>query len=294
MERTDSLTDTSGNPADAEPVEEFFTSEDIVVQQLELTGRAAIPPVEIDGKTNGRANGTGGATVKIDARANGRADGKAATNGKSSYTAADIQILEGIQAIRHRPGMYIGSTSTSGLCHLIYEAVDNAVDEANAGYGKKIWVSIDKQGWVTVRDEARGMPFDPMPYQKKHLPAATLIMTVPHSGGKFEEGVYKTAGGLHGVGATVINALSEQLQLTIWRDGKQFQQHFRQGRAGQFTITSLEGRQARKHGTEMRWPYDRSIFDDDAHYAAELIESRLQAAAYLNRGLTIDFSYWDE
>src|SRR5205085_9891076 len=163
----------------------------------------------------------------------GRTDGRA---GKASYTGADIQILEGIQAIRHRPGMYIGSTSTSGLCHLIYEAVDNAVDEANAGYGKRIWVSIDKRGWVSVRDEARGIPFDLKLYQKKRWPAATLIMTVPHSGGKFEEGVYKTAGGLHGVGATVINALSEQMQLTIWRDGKQFQQPCRQATRGPFRV----------------------------------------------------------
>jgi DNA gyrase subunit B len=186
--------------------------------------------------------------------------------------------------------MYIGSTSTSGLCHLIYEAVDNAVDEANAGHGKKIWVSIDKKGWVTVRDEARGMPFDLKEYRGKQVPAATLIMTVPHSGGKFEEGVYKTAGGLHGVGATVINALSEELQLTIWRDGRQFQQTFRKGNAGRSAIEDGAGK---KHGTEMRWLYDSTIFDTDAHYAPELIESRLQAAAYLNRGLTIEFSYFD-
>ena len=95
---------------------------------------------------------------------------------------------------------------SSGLCHLIYEAVDNAVDEANAGYGKRIWVRLERDGWVTVRDEARGIPIDPKEYQGKRMPAATIILTVPHSGGKFDEGSYKTAGGLHGVGATVINA----------------------------------------------------------------------------------------
>src|SRR5215468_3518344 len=109
---------------------------------------------------------------------------------KNGYSAADIQVLEGIAAIRHRPGMYVGSTSTSGLLHLIWEALDNAVDEAVAGYGKQIWVHIDRTGWVTVRDEARGMPFDPMLYQGDYLPAATVIFTVPHSGGKFTEGVY--------------------------------------------------------------------------------------------------------
>src|SRR5256885_3867879 len=133
---------------------------------------------------------------------------------QASYSAADIQVLEGIAAIRHRPGMYIGSTSASGLLHLIWEALDNAVDEAVAGYGKNIWVSVDREGWVTVRDEARGMPFDPMLYQGEYLPAATVILTVPHSGGKFSEGVYKTAGGLHGVGATVINALSRSEEHT--------------------------------------------------------------------------------
>src|SRR6266436_2018312 len=127
---------------------------------------------------------------------------------QSNYSAADIQVLEGIAAIRHRPGMYIGSTSTSGLLHLIWEALDNAVDEAVAGFGKHIWVSIDQEGWVTVRDEGRGMPFGKMRYKEKYLPAATVILTVPHSGAKFEEGAYKTAGGLHGVGSTVINALS--------------------------------------------------------------------------------------
>ena len=118
----------------------------------------------------------------------------------ANYSAADIQVLEGIAAIRHRPGMYIGSTSTSGLVHLIWEALDNAVDEAVAGFGKHIWVSIDQDGWVTVRDEGRGRPFDLMLYQGDYIPAATVILTVPHSGGKFSDGAYKTAGGLHGVG----------------------------------------------------------------------------------------------
>jgi DNA gyrase subunit B len=247
---------------------------------LAIDGAPAAP-----GQVNGRAGG----------KTNGKANGSSGSNGKSadSYTAADIQILEGIQAIRHRPGMYIGSTSTSGLCHLIYEAVDNAVDEANAGHGARIWVSIDKAGWVTVRDEARGIPFDLKEYRGKQVPAATLILTVPHSGGKFEEGVYKTAGGLHGVGSTVINALSEELRLTVWRGGKQFQQTFKRGSAGKHQVTPLEGAEKNKTGTELRWLYDRTIFDTDAHYAPELIESRLQAAAYLNRGLTIEFSYWD-
>jgi DNA gyrase subunit B len=213
------------------------------------------------------------------------------TKKHTGYSAADIQVLEGIAAIRHRPGMYIGSTSTTGLLHLIWEALDNAVDEAVAGFGKHIWISIDREGWVTVRDEARGMPFDLMLYQGDYLPAATVILTVPHSGGKFAEGAYKTAGGLHGVGATVINALSEKLELTIWKDGQQFVQKFSRGTAMPHSITHCDDK---LHGTQLRWLYDRSIFDEDAYYSLEIIESRLKAAAYLNRGVTLHLDAWDE
>ena len=222
-----------------------------------------------------------------------RTETKAVARSKNNttYTAADIQVLEGIAAIRHRPGMYGGSTSTSGLLHLIWEALDNAVDEAVAGFGKHIWLSLDREGWVTVRDEGRGMPFDPMLYQGESLPAATVILTVPHSGGKFAEGAYKTAGGLHGVGATVINALSEQLELTIWKDGQQFTQTFHGGSALPHQITACD---RKLHGTQLRWLYDRSIFDADAYYSLEAIESRLQAAAYLNRGVTLHLDAWDD
>ncbi len=208
-----------------------------------------------------------------------------------SYSSADIQVLEGIAAIRHRPGMYIGSTSMSGLIHLIWEALDNAVDEAVAGYGKNVWVQIDQAGWVTVRDEGRGMPFDPMLYQGKYLPAATVILTVPHSGGKFAEGAYKTAGGLHGVGSTVINALSEKLELTIWKDGQQFMQTFSRGVALPHRITPCE---PQLHGTQLRWIYDNTIFDPDVYYSLESLESRLKAATYLNRGVTFHLNAWDD
>src|SRR3954469_1163601 len=150
---------------------------------------------------------------------------------RTDYTARDIAVLEGIQAIRHRPAMYIGSTSTSGLVHLLWEALDNAVDEAVAGHGNQIWVDVDRDGIVRVLDEGRGMPFDAMTYQGKKLPAATVLLTVPHSGGKFAEGAYKTAGGLHGVGATVINALASWLELDIWRDGQHFAQRFERGKS---------------------------------------------------------------
>lgn len=213
------------------------------------------------------------------------------TKKSAAYSAADIQVLEGIAAIRHRPGMYIGSTSTSGLLHLLWEALDNAVDEAVAGFGKDIWVSIDRDGWVRVRDEARGMPFDFMLYQGNYLPAATVILTVPHSGGKFEEGIYKTAGGLHGVGSTLINALSEKLELTIWKDGQQFTQTFSRGTAMPHRVTPCD---PKLHGTQLRWLFDRTIFDSDAYYSLEAIESRLKAAAYLNRGVSFHLDAWDD
>jgi len=219
------------------------------------------------------------------------AKGSTRTKKNIAYSAADIQVLEGIAAIRHRPGMYIGSTSTSGLVHLIWEALDNAVDEAVAGYGKHIWVSIDQEGWVMVRDEGRGMPFDLMLYQGDYVPAATVILTVPHSGGKFAEGAYKTAGGLHGVGSTVINALSEKLELTIWKDGQEFTQTFSRGAAVPHQIVPCD---PKLHGTQLRWLYDRSVFDVDAYYSLEAVESRLNASAYLNRGVSFHLEAWDD
>ena len=209
----------------------------------------------------------------------------------ANYTSRDIQVLEGIQAIRHRPAMYIGTTSTGGLMHLVWEALDNAVDEAVAGHGNQIWVDVDRDGVVRVLDEGRGMPFDLMTYHGKKLPTATVLMTVPHSGGKFAEGAYKTAGGLHGVGATVINALSEWLELDIWRDGQHFSQRFERGKPLPPRITPAE---PKKRGTRLRWQYDRTIFDHDAYYPRETLERRLQAAAHLNRGLALHLSVWDD
>lgn len=208
------------------------------------------------------------------------------------YTGADIRVLEGIEAIRTRPGMYIGSTGTTGLHHLIWEAVDNATDEAIAGYGHRIWVAIDGENWVTVRDEARGIPFDPKAFNGKTLPTATIILTVPHSGGKFEQGVYKTAGGLHGVGATVINALSEKLEVTIWRDGQQFSQTFTRGVPGKHKLTACD---PALHGTQLRWLFDREIFTDPSvGYQRDVIVSRLRAAAFLNRGVAYHLAVWDD
>src|SRR5919199_2123292 len=233
------------------------------------------PPTELDTTRNGKAK-----TAQQDL-----------SRSTDSYSARDIAVLEGIQAIRHRPAMYIGSTSTSGLVHLLWEALDNAVDEAVAGFGTQIWVQIDRDGIVTVRDEGRGMPFDDMTYAGKKLPAATVLLTVPHSGGKFAEGAYKTAGGLHGVGATVINALSEWLELDVWRDGEHFFQRFQRGKP---LPHKIEPTDSKKRGTQLRWRFDSQIFDHDAYFPRETLERRLQAAAHLNRGLALHLSMWDD
>lgn len=211
---------------------------------------------------------------------------------RDGYTGADIQALTGVQGIRKNPGMYIGSTGVHGLHHLLWEALDNAVDEAAAGYGEHIWVRVERDGRVTVRDQGRGIPFDPktMP-DGTVLPTATAIMITPHMGGKFEPGVYKSSGGLHGVGATVLNAFSRWLRLTVWRDGQQFVQEFERGEPRPHAITRCD---PALRGTEVTWLADEAIFDATAHYVAELIESRCRAAAYLNRGLHVHLALWDD
>ena len=223
------------------------------------------------------------------ANGNGRHGGKVVAPG--SYTGEQIQILEGVQHIRQRPGMYIGTTSTSGLLHLVYEAVDNVVDEFNAGYGGQMWISIERDGRVTVRDEARGIPIDPKEWGGRVLPTATWIFIKPFTGGKFEQGAYKQAGGLHGVGLTVINALSAELEVDIWRDGQHFRQRFHEGEALAY---DLERCDPALHGTQIRWLPDPSIFDEDADYDVETLLSRLEATSCLNGGLRIEVSYWDE
>lgn len=187
--------------------------------------------------------------------------------------------------------MYIGTTSTSGLLHLVYEAIDNVVDEFNAGQGSRMWITLEPDNRVTVRDEARGIPIDLKEWGGTTLPAATWIFIKPFSGGKFEAGVYKQAGGLHGVGLTVINALSAQLEVDVWRDGRHFQQQFREGEALAYTLEPCD---PSLHGTQIRWLPDPSIFDEDATYDVETLLSRLEATACLNRGLHIDVTYWDE
>lgn len=203
------------------------------------------------------------------------------TNGQ--YDAAQIQVLEGLEAVRKRPGMYIGSTGARGLHHLVYEVVDNSVDEALAGYCTTIKVTINKDNSITVEDDGRGMPVDKHP--KLKIPAVEVIHTVLHAGGKFGGGGYKVSGGLHGVGASVVNALSTHMEVEIRRNGKTYKQCYERGK----TVTPLEViGDSKKTGSKTSfWPdpeiFETTVFDFDT------LEHRLREMAFLNKGIKIIF-----
>lgn len=202
-----------------------------------------------------------------------------------TYTADSISVLEGLEAVRVRPGMYIGSVSTKGLNHLIYEILDNAVDEHLAGFCQNITVTLEKDGTAVITDDGRGIPVDIN--TKTGVPAVQLVFTVLHAGGKFGDGGYKISGGLHGVGASVVNALSKWLVVTVKRDGIIWQQRYEQGKI----ITPLEKiGTCRKNdtGTSITFLPDDEIFEK-TYFKAESIKSRLHETAYLNPGLSITF-----
>ncbi|HJU51330.1 MAG TPA: DNA topoisomerase (ATP-hydrolyzing) subunit B [Acidimicrobiia bacterium] len=207
----------------------------------------------------------------------------AATNGNSSYDARDITVLEGLEAVRKRPGMYIGSTGPRGLHHLVWEVVDNAVDEAMAGFASRIEVTLLADGGVRVIDNGRGIPVDIHP--KTRQSALTVVLGTLHAGGKFEQGAYTVSGGLHGVGVSVVNALSQKLDAEVRRDGFIWGQSFARGKP----LSKVEKLKPWKKnsGTTINfWP-DTQIFTDTTDFDFDTISTRLRELAYLNRGLEI-------
>jgi DNA gyrase subunit B len=197
------------------------------------------------------------------------------------YSAKNIQVLEGLEAVRKRPGMYIGGTGLDGLHHLVWEVVDNSIDETLAGYATAIRVNMHEDGSVSVLDDGRGIPVDIHPASGK--PALEVILTVLHSGGKFDKKSYKFSGGLHGVGISVVNALSENLDVTVWRDGGTFQQSFRRGiPLGPMSVT--EG--AERQGSKITFKPDKEIFGN-VEFNFDILSRRLRELAFLNPGVKI-------
>lgn len=204
------------------------------------------------------------------------------TDDRKKYDENDIQVLEGLEAVRRRPGMYIGSTGPKGLHHLVYEVVDNSIDEALAGYCKNILVVINRDNSVTVEDDGRGIPVKIHP--KVGKPAVEVALTMLHAGGKFGGQGYKVSGGLHGVGVSVVNALSEWLEVEVKRDGRVYYQRYQRGQA----ITPLtEGEEVSSTGTKITFKPDRKIFEE-IEFNYETLSQRLRELAFLNRGLRIE------
>ena len=203
----------------------------------------------------------------------------------NEYNDSSIQVLEGLEAVRKRPGMYIGSTDSRGLHHLVYEIVDNAVDEALSGYGSEIDVTIHEDNSITVADSGRGMPVG---MHASGIPTVEVIFTVLHAGGKFGQGGYKTSGGLHGVGASVVNALSKWLTVTIVRDGVEYQQKFKNGGKPDGTLKKI-GKTKKANGTTVHFLPDDTIFST-TKFSYEILAERLRESAFLLNGVKISLS----
>jgi DNA gyrase subunit B len=233
-----------------------------------------------------QAQGDGaGPTRAGNARAKGKSAGKGKRgNSDSTYGAQDITVLEGLEAVRKRPGMYIGSTGLRGLHHLIYEVMDNSVDEALAGEADEVEIVIHPDNSVAVTDNGRGIPVDVM--EKEGRPAVEVVLTLLHAGGKFGDGGgYKVSGGLHGVGVSVVNALSEWLHVTIWRDGYEHRQSYERGKP---TGDLEKGAKTKRRGTSITFLPDLEIFET-IDYDRSVLEQRFREMAFLTKGLKISF-----
>ncbi len=203
-------------------------------------------------------------------------------NNNNNYSAENIQILEGLEAVRLRPGMYIGSTGSRGLHHLVWEIVDNSIDEVLGGFADHILVEVLKDGYIQVTDNGRGIPVDLHP--KSGRPAVETILTTLHAGGKFDGKSYKVSGGLHGVGASVVNALSESFIVFIQRDGYSYRQDFAYGEpVGELQVLG----ESDESGTRILFKFDRTVFVETQEYDYEILRNRIQQLAFLNKGLKI-------
>src|SRR5579864_4434338 len=202
----------------------------------------------------------------------------------NSYNADSIKVLGGMEAVRKRPAMYIGSTGELGLHHLVYEVVDNSVDEALAGFATKIEVTIHLDNSITVIDDGRGIPVDDMVIDGEKVSAAQVVMTTLHAGGKFDSSTYKVSGGLHGVGVSCVNALSEELELEIWRDGATWEQTYSKGEPT--SKLKKTGVAKVKRGTKVHFTPDKTIFST-VEYNYDTLAQRLRELAFLNKGLLI-------
>ena len=200
---------------------------------------------------------------------------------KVQYNADSITVLEGLEAVRKRPGMYIGSVGTKGLNHLIYEIVDNAVDEHLAGYCTEVLVALEADGSCTVRDNGRGIPVG---LHKKGVSAERVVLSTLHAGGKFDNDSYKTSGGLHGVGASVVNALSQWLEVRVHKDGQIYEMKFARG---QVTQPMQVVGQTDRTGTEVVFQPDPEMFTETTEYDYETLHTRMREEAFLNAGLSI-------
>ena len=202
----------------------------------------------------------------------------------AEYGASNIKVLKGLEAVRKRPGMYIGDTSVKGLHHLVYEVVDNSIDEAMAGFCDTIKVTLTKEGSAIIEDNGRGIPVAEHPTEK--ISAATVVLTVLHAGGKFDKDTYKVSGGLHGVGVSVVNALSRELKLTIFKDGNIYEQSFQKGiPQDELKVTGT----TRKKGTKIEFWADETIFTEGTTFQKEILMKRFKELAYLNPKIKIDF-----
>ena len=204
---------------------------------------------------------------------------------ESKYDSSAIQVLEGLEAVRKRPGMYIGSTSSRGLHHLVWEIVDNAIDEALAGYCTHIEVTVCKDNSIIVKDDGRGIPVDIHPKTGKST--VETVYTVLHAGGKFGGGGYKVSGGLHGVGASVVNALSDWLEVKVYKNGNVYYQRFSKGGHPEDSLKKIDSCDKDRTGTTVHFLPDDEIFTETTVYDYDVLKTRLQELAYLNKGLRI-------